>query len=578
MSRSAALWLLGLLFTAIAAVELRLTWSTLVFAADPESVHYRLPLSDRLVKSGEPFGGLQPGDRVVAIDGIPVASRWETQQQVIRRPVGAPVRATVERAGQRLDVEVPTRSWPMTVPGRVSMVVQNVITTWFCISLGFLIALRRPQDRMAWLVLFILLGLAQIHVYLFITDEWNAYLAGLMRLLTPFLRYWGVVAWLWFGLDFGAGPRLLPWLRWPLSLALLYHAAQLAVESLVRLHFPDWLPQLTAAGLPVWLAASLTLAGLLLGFANLLHRLRGDVGPDTQRRLRLLVAGMLAGRGPIMVLELAGLFGLPESSFPLLYLAFAISAIFLVPVTFAYVLIVDRAMDLGVVVRQGLQYAFARRGVDALRGLLALLPLVLVENRWWAIGGSLSAVMLAGPIAERLRVWIDRRFFREAVQAERVLADIAGPLRSITDPEEVLRVVAGRVSAALHVTEIRSWLAPGAPPAAADWDETLTTADRRFARAARRVSLGCKAESGALHAQRKATVGGGRAADGAGHGKRRVDTGGRGGGSQARTDPAGTGDRQRRAGEATAKARAGDCGSRRGRGVPARAIHRGRFV
>ena len=181
MFRSTRIWLLALLFAVVALVELRLTWSTLVFVAHPERVHYRLPMSDGMVKGGEPFGGLLPGDRVLAIDGVAVASRWQTHQQVIRRPVGAPVRVTVERAGQQVDVEAPTRAWPMSTGARISTVLQNVVTTWLCLILGFLIALRRPRDPMAWLVLFILLGLAQIHVYLFITDEWNGFLAGLMR-------------------------------------------------------------------------------------------------------------------------------------------------------------------------------------------------------------------------------------------------------------------------------------------------------------------------------------------------------------------------------------------------------------
>ena len=210
MSRPASLALLAILFAAVAAVELRLTWSTLVFVTHPETVHYRLPISDGLIKGGAAFGGLQPGDRVLAIDGVVVASRWQVHQQVIRRPMGAPVRVTVERRGQRVDVEAPTRPWPMNTPARVSTFLQNVVTAWFCIALGFLIALRRPGDPMAWLVLVILLGLAQIHVYLFITDEWSAVLAGLLRLMTPFLRHAGVVAWLWFGLDFcAAGGCLL---------------------------------------------------------------------------------------------------------------------------------------------------------------------------------------------------------------------------------------------------------------------------------------------------------------------------------------------------------------------------------
>lgn len=459
MSRSGRLAVLALLFAVVAAVELRITWSTIVFATRPETVHFRLPVSDSLVVNPKEFGGLRRGDRVVEVDGIKVASRWQAHQQVIRRPVGTPVPVTVERDGVRTLVEAPTRPWPMGMPERIFTVLQNVITPWFSFLLGFFIVWRRPLDRMAWTVLFIMLGQAN-YSYLFFTDEWGAAPASLLRLTYQMWQQLGIVAWLWFGYDFCAGRRLLAWLRWPLSLAMLARGVQLSWAGLAGLHFPDWLPAAQAVQIPTDIGVILTWAVVLLGLANLIYRLAGETAPDTQRRLRLFLAGTLLGRGPLLLLDIAFLFGRPLTSWPpFVWVPAVTMGHFLLPLTFAYVLIVDRAMDVGVVVRQGLQYAFARRGVDALRAVLAILPLALVENRWAAIGWSLLALLAVGPVAERLHGWVDRRFFREAVQAERVLSDIAQPLRSFTEPAEVLRVVAERVSAALHVTEVQTWLA-----------------------------------------------------------------------------------------------------------------------
>ena len=45
------------------------------------------------------------------------------------------------------------------------------------------------------------------------------------------------------------------------------------------------------------------------------------------------------------------------------------------PLTLAYVIVVHRALDVPVVLRQGLQYALAQRGI---RFLQALLPLLVI--------------------------------------------------------------------------------------------------------------------------------------------------------------------------------------------------------
>jgi len=459
MSRTGRLTLLALFFALVAAVELRLTWSTIVFVTRPETVHMRWPISDALVVGRAGHGGLQRGDRIVAVDGVPVASRWQVHQRMMQRPVGAVLPVTVERAGARVVVDAPTWSWPMGLPERVFTVLQNVVTPWFSILLGVFVVWRRPLDRLAWLVLFIMLGQLN-YSYLFITDAWEAPLATLLRATYQMWNRLGFIAWLWFGYDFCAGRQWATWLRWPLSAALLAHGIQTSWAGVAGLHAPAWLPAAQAWQTPTSVLLVLIWSATLVAIANLVYRLAGETHPDTRRRLRLLLAGMLIGRGPLLFLDIASLFGRPATSWPVLVWVPAVTlGYLLVPLTFAYVLIVERAMDVGVVVRQGLQYAFARRGVEALRAVLALAPLALVENRWAAIAWSSLALLAVGPVVERLRAWIDRRFFREAVQAERVLAGLAQPLRTVREPAGVLGTVAERIAAALHITETRHWLA-----------------------------------------------------------------------------------------------------------------------
>ncbi|MGC4049115.1 MAG: SpoIIE family protein phosphatase [Paludibaculum sp.] len=469
MARTVCLGLLAILLGVVVALYLRLAATTIQFVSHPESVHYRLPVSDTLIVSVDQFGELRRGDRLVAVDGARVHSRGQVHRALIRRPMGPPVPLTVERQGQEMDVTAPTRPFPSPIGLREKIwaVVQNIVVPWFCILLGFFIVYRLPTDRMAWLVLLILLAQSAFNSFLFQVDGWPPFWSGLMRFSNRGIGQISAAAWLWFGLDFGAerNPRrLLAWLRWPLTVSVIWLATVSTWVVLMGAEYPAWLGGWKELQLPETWNAAILYSAMALGVANLFYRLAGETDPDTRRRLRLLVVGLLLGRGPLLAMEVANTAaGFSFNAFPTVtWIAFSMLA--LVPLTFAYVLIVERAMDVGVVVRQGLQYAFARRSVDILRVALALVPLVLVENRWAAIGWALLAVALVGPLARHLHGAIDRRFFREAVQAERVLAGTGELLRTITEPEGVVTAVARHISATLHVPEVRFWL-EGATPA-----------------------------------------------------------------------------------------------------------------
>jgi regulator of sigma E protease len=55
--------------------------------------------------------GLQAGDLVVAVDGAPVAN-WEKLAEIIRGSDGEPLRFTIDRAGQTLDIDVQPKASP----------------------------------------------------------------------------------------------------------------------------------------------------------------------------------------------------------------------------------------------------------------------------------------------------------------------------------------------------------------------------------------------------------------------------------------------------------------------------------
>src|SRR6185312_6981101 len=89
---------------------------------------------------------------------------------------------------------------------------------------------------------------------------------------------------------------------------------------------------------------------------------------DSRRRLLLLFLGAVPGVAALLVILVASRFDTRLPAWSLLPLILMILAF---PLTMAYVIVVHRAMDVRVVIRQGLQYVLARGGIRVIQvGLL----------------------------------------------------------------------------------------------------------------------------------------------------------------------------------------------------------------
>ncbi len=192
---------------------------------------------------------------------------------------------------------------------------------------------------------------------------------------------------------------------------------------------------------------------------------------DMKRRLRVLSAGSALGLLPLSIFfTIHQLRGATEEWFPfwvriIIYLSF-----FLLPITFAYVIVVQRALDVRVVLRQGLQYTLASRGIIILQLVLSTVlffaiwglvashaistPLVVAT-----IAAALAVVLLLQSGRKRLALWIDRRFFRDAYNAEQILNELSDQIRTILEIKPLLEEVAARIASSLHVKEVAVFLA-----------------------------------------------------------------------------------------------------------------------
>jgi len=139
----------------------------------------------------------------------------------------------------------------------------------------------------------------------------------------------------------------------------------------------------------------------------------------------------------------------------------------IVPVTFGYAVAKHRVLGIEVVVRRGFQYLLAR---NALR-LVLLLPVIglvyeVVANRNRTVQELLFHqstsfylfLLVTGSFSLRfrrqIRDWLDRKFFREAHQQERILMDLIEKIRGLDSVLDVSRLVGEKLDLALHPSRV----------------------------------------------------------------------------------------------------------------------------
>jgi sigma-B regulation protein RsbU (phosphoserine phosphatase) len=478
--------LLAVLFVVAAAYQGRYTLECVRALLDPTPVS-RQPFDVRAlppaVRSLEPEAeqaGLRLDDVVVAVGGEP----WHGLSGLIRavrsRPPGASLDVTVERPGageQRLAIPLAVRP-PVASSGAdvTTIVVVGLVTPLLCMLLGFTVAAIRPRDGRAWLLLLLMLSFGQLAS----VNEGSPLAWGAP--VRPFAVLWRTIltqSWtIWlllFGLHFPEPlplERRHPRLKWLLlgPLAAFTVLAGLAVlaysEGWTALAFiPEWRARFGLVPLlltMVAVAASFTCLGVKVGTAS---------SADARRRLLIVLWGMAAALTPLFFLVLYGIVtdsdvlneGSPWLVVPVL------TCLVLFPLSLAYVIVVHRALDVRVVVRQGLQYALARRGVVVLQVIVSAAVLLAAATlasdpganrpvRIRTIALGLMFVVLVRRGAQKLHAFLDRRFFREAYDAERILGELGESVRTIVEQDVLLKTVAEQISSSLHVPRVAALL------------------------------------------------------------------------------------------------------------------------
>ena len=194
---------------------------------------------------------------------------------------------------------------------------------------------------------------------------------------------------------------------------------------------------------------------------------------DARRRLRIVLLGTGIGLGALLITFVL----LPDLGFSFTapgrgWIPYIGAALFLfAPLALAYVVLVQRAMDVSILVRQGTKYALARATLLVIQFVLAavvtyrfLLPLLTQkqiprDQLWQAIVFIVLILLIRLGFNKRTQNWLDKKFFREAYDSEQVLNELSDEVRKYTESGPLLQTVAKCVAETLHVTQIGMLLA-----------------------------------------------------------------------------------------------------------------------
>ncbi|HEV2386203.1 MAG TPA: ATP-binding protein [Candidatus Acidoferrales bacterium] len=408
-------------------------------------------------RSAAAAAGIEPGDKLVAIDGVPIARSTEATRALMRAGVWTEVQYGVMRQGEPIQVRLVTE--PAPKPLAAENYLRLVGLAYLLI--GLFIFVRRWNAPRA------------VQFYVFCLVSFVLYSFHYSGKLSAFDRevYWAnVVALLLqpallvhFALAF---PQRLE-RRWAAIVAVyLVPAALLGLHVLVatgRLGFAPWL----GARVMLDRVELLYLGIFFLAAAALFFRsYRRAPAGLVRQQLKLATAGVIAGITPFLLFYVVPyLLG----AGPYRWMSLSVLSLALLPVGFGYAIIRYRLMDVDIMFQRGLAYTAATAAVVGVYFALVAAIGVLFHAAWTTgPAGVVLAIVAAAFLFEPLRDWVqerlDRFFYRNRLDYRRALVEFGRTLSTGVRLEPMLASVLDRISQALLVDRAAIFVEDAAEP------------------------------------------------------------------------------------------------------------------
>jgi sigma-B regulation protein RsbU (phosphoserine phosphatase) len=188
--------------------------------------------------------------------------------------------------------------------------------------------------------------------------------------------------------------------------------------------------------------------------------------------MQVLCAGSVVGLGSVLIIfVLLPHYHIKPVAHDWLWIT-GVVLFLLFPFALAYVVVVQRAMDVRILLRMGTKYALARATLTVVRtgvltGLIVLLiaalraPSLTPRSAVWIAVLAGLLLLLRSQYTKNLSSWLDRKFFREAYNSEQLLAELSHRVRKYNESGPMLEMVLKSLAETLHIDKIAVLLRGG---------------------------------------------------------------------------------------------------------------------
>ncbi|MGA7379395.1 MAG: SpoIIE family protein phosphatase [Terriglobales bacterium] len=417
--------------------------------------------------------GLHAGDILLAINGQKYTGTALLSEAYAKARPGDHIELTVKSTSGEHSVVLPVTAGTTSLGRVVFDMLLNIVAPICCILLACWVVLVRPRDRLAWILLGLMFCFSQL-LSSFAVESWGpGYRDMAMAYRSTLASGWPIFMFLfgfYFPEPFPFYTRMPAWRKWIpvlVILPVLVNVALFVDVSITEMTdyaraqriVQEFYPFRTPLAIYIFCVVGFGF------FSSIFTKSAMAISQDAKRRLRLLYWGATVALVPLFIISLVSLFRGKSmyDLFPDWLIGIGLIMTVLFPLTLAYVIVVQRAMDVRVAVRQGLQYGLAKNGIRVLQ----FVAIAIVIATAFALGsksnqaGKMAVIAIAIAVGfaiprlgSRLRTWTDRRFFREAYNAEQVLSDLSDQVRSMVETRPLIETVATRISETLHIPQV----------------------------------------------------------------------------------------------------------------------------
>ena len=431
--------------------------------------------------SGPAAGKLQSGDRIVAIDGDTRVQRVDPFLKLRIDVPGTSYSMRVARVAEERQFQL------NSVRGRGPISFNEIFfflpASLAFYAIGILVGFLKPSERIPQMLVIASLPTAVTLLEL-VTRPLSGSFRGIEAAIyfpTAIVYPFHLALGYQFFYAFASGDRegrlwsrlqkvvyffaIIIWIPRAINILSILPGSPVGMSLLF-----NWYPLFTRYwSISTALSSSFQVFSIACMAAVLTYHYRRTREADQRRRTKWVVYGTVAGLLPHAASEVLRLVLLTLGYGPqtedfierLWHVTTAMPVI--VPLTFGYAVAKHQVLGLEVVIRRGLQYLLAK---NALRVVL-LLPIIgfvytvvanpnrTVKEAFFGHSSTFYLfLILTGSFSLRFRRqisgWLDRKFFREAQQQERILMELMETIHGVDSVMDLTRLVGRELDMALH--------------------------------------------------------------------------------------------------------------------------------